>query len=570
MLRSGCVLVGLALCARCLASGQASPSASTPQEARQGAVPTQSPVAALTTTPPNVSRVPFPTGPGTPLGSRVATLLNDPQVAAAHWGVAVTAMDGTPIYGMDEGKLFRPASTAKLFTTGAAMALLGPDARVETRLTYTGTIGSDGTLDGYLTLRGAGDANLSGVAGITGSAGPTASSPGNPMAVLDQFAAAVAAKGIRKVRQVQVGGWLWDPYPQGWGVDDRTYGFGAPVTGFVLNDNTVALTVEPGARAGENAKVSVAPAVRGVQPLGTVNTVPAGAPAGLLLHDWPNGQGPLVIGGSVAVGKPVHGTVAVPDPSSFVENAFLERLSAHGVEATFLAPSWATSSDTRSFGEITHDPVALPGAPTADGAGDEAGAEVGPAREQPCNDGCLPLASHTSGTLAEDVTLTLKESQNLHAEVMLRRLGAAFGRDNTFAQGVRVMRQFWTNAGLDPDTFVFYDGSGLSARDLVMPRTETQLLVYAAKQPWFPQWEAALPVGGVDGTLASRFTAGPLKGHVLAKTGTMGETSVLAGYVLCASGREVIFSVMVDNHEPGNGADRVAMDKVVEAIAAMD
>ena len=541
----------LIVCGRACAQATNEPSA-----AGQG-ITTASPIAL-----PEGASAPFPSGAGTGLGSRIATLLRDPKVAAAHWGVAVTAMDGTPLYGLEEGKLFRPASTAKLFTTAAAMALLGPESRVETRLTYTGILESDGTLDGYLTLRGAGDANL---------AGATMTSPGDPLAVLDQFAAAVAAKGIRRVTQVQVGDWLWDPYPQGWGVDDRTYGFGAPVTGFLLNDNTVALTVEPGTRAGENARVSIAPAVRGEQPLGTVVTVPAGAPAAVSLHDGPRDSGPLVISGTVAVGKPVHTTVAVLDPASFVENAFLDRLAAHGVQASFLSPAWATSNDARSFGEVVREPVSLPGAsPSTEDASDDSVTAPAPKAESPCNDGCTPLTSHTSGPLAEDVMRTLKESLNLHAEVMLRRLGAAYGRDNTFAQGLRVVRQFWLRAGLAPNDFVFYDGSGLSARDLVTPRAETLLLAYAARQPWFAAWKAALPVGGVDGTLASRFTATPLKGHVFAKTGTLGETSALAGYVECASGREVIFSVMVDNHEPGNPADRVVLDGIVGAIAAAE
>ncbi len=77
----------------------------------------------------------YPTGDTTQLGARIAELLREPAVARAHWGIAVTAMDGTPIYGLDEGKLFRPASTAKLFTTATAIAILGPDyTRFTTRV----------------------------------------------------------------------------------------------------------------------------------------------------------------------------------------------------------------------------------------------------------------------------------------------------------------------------------------------------------------------------------------------------------------------------------------------------
>jgi D-alanyl-D-alanine carboxypeptidase/D-alanyl-D-alanine-endopeptidase (penicillin-binding protein 4) len=74
----------------------------------------------------------------------------------------------------------------------------------------------------------------------------------------------------------------------------------------------------------------------------------------------------------------------------------------------------------------------------------------------------------------------------------------------------------------------------------------------------------------VDGTLADRFTTAPLKGHVFAKTGTMGEANALSGYLDCASGQTVIFSILVGNHLPGDSADRDAMDKIVAAIAAAE
>ena len=107
----------------------------------------------------------------------------------------------------------------------------------------------------------------------------------------------------------------------------------------------------------------------------------------------------------------------------------------------------------------------------------------------------------------------------------------------------------------------------MSGHDLVAPRATVTLLQYATTQPWFADWKASLPVGGEDGSLAERFAKAPLAGRVIAKTGTLGEARALSGYLECASGRTVIFSIMVGNHMPGTHADRDAMDKIVAAIA---
>src|ERR1700761_767063 len=101
----------------------------------------------------------YGSGPDTLLGGRIAALIaGDPTAARAHWGIAVTTLDGTPIYGLDEGKLFRPASNAKLFTTAAAMALLGPQSTVPT--TVEGDMDASGIVHGDLRLVGHGDSNF--------------------------------------------------------------------------------------------------------------------------------------------------------------------------------------------------------------------------------------------------------------------------------------------------------------------------------------------------------------------------------------------------------------------------
>jgi D-alanyl-D-alanine carboxypeptidase/D-alanyl-D-alanine-endopeptidase (penicillin-binding protein 4) len=179
------------------------------------------------------------------------------------------------------------------------------------------------------------------------------------------------------------------------------------------------------------------------------------------------------------------------------------------------------------------------------------------------------LASHQSSALQDDFVVTNKVSQNLHAELFLHDLGAAVSPrgDGSTAQGARVVRAFLEKIGVDKDDFVFFDGSGLSGHDLVTPRAIVRLLQYASTQPWFTDWKRSLPVGGEDGSLISRFGKAPLKDHVFAKTGTLGEARALSGYLECASGKTVIFSIMVGNHMPQTNEDREAMDKIVAAIA---
>src|SRR6202042_2008989 len=96
--------------------------------------------------------------------------------------------------------------------------------------------------------------------------------------------------------------------------------------------------------------------------------------------------------------------------------------------------------------------------------------------------------------------------------------------------------------------FFFFGGAGLRGLDLVTPGATVRLLHYASTQPWFADWKKSLPVGGVDGSLEERFGKAPLAGRVFAKTGTLGEARALSGYVEGASGKIVIFSIMVGNH----------------------
>jgi len=527
-------------------------------------------LAALTAaaqTPAPVAHPTYPTGPTTPLGAQIATLLADPA-AHDHWGIAVTTLDGTPIYGHDEGEYFRPASNNKIFTTAAAMALLKPDSTVTTNVTFFKP-SADGTSQGDITLTGAGDANISGqefpykTSADRRAEGTTAPPPADPLQYLDEFAANVAKAGVHRIQGDVIGSdaaWTYEPYPEAWGIDDMTWGYGAPISALSIVDNQLDLTVTPATMPGALATASVIPDTGYYQLSVDVKTVPANTHADVEIDRQP-GSKLVRIYGTVAEGEPYKTEIAINDPAEFAAQALKLKLQQHDIEVTGVARAQhRPPTDTEGFFRESHEPLDL---------------TIGSNSGSYCLDTCPLKLSHISPTLAEDVKLTLKLSQNLHAELLLQRLGAKFGdpaptSKSTTAQGARVVRQFLLNAGLDGDDFIFFDGSGMSSHDLVAPRAAVRLLAYATTQPWFAAWKTGLPIGGEDGTLRSRFPVAPLKDHVFAKTGTLGESRALSGYVDCASGKQVIFSIMVDDHSPGTSADRITMDKIVAAIAAAE
>jgi D-alanyl-D-alanine carboxypeptidase/D-alanyl-D-alanine-endopeptidase (penicillin-binding protein 4) len=176
------------------------------------------------------------------------------------------------------------------------------------------------------------------------------------------------------------------------------------------------------------------------------------------------------------------------------------------------------------------------------------------------------LAEHFSAPLLDDIRVTNKTSQNLHAELALRLAGKLRGAGGSFEGGREAVKQFLLQAGLKEDEFTFLDGSGLSRRDLVTPAATIQLLIYAARQPWGAAFEESLPVSGVDGSLADRFQGTPAAGLIHAKTGSLSHVNALSGYGQTQEGRRFVFSIFCNNHNlPGSKA-LAAIDAVAQLL----
>jgi serine-type D-Ala-D-Ala carboxypeptidase/endopeptidase (penicillin-binding protein 4) len=286
-------------------------------------------------------------------------------------------------------------------------------------------------------------------------------------------------------------------YPGGWSVDDLPYYYAAPPNMLSIDENTLHIAVHPSA-AGAAPTLSVDPATDAVTIVNQATTGVAHSQDTLDAHVSWSQPATLVVTGSV----PVDETDAV-------------------IDAAILDPSRATLELTA--GALTRGGLAFSSQPQL--AQTPAGARI--------------VWTHRSPALPQLLRDMWQPSDNLLAESLLDALAptreAALDRERTWLQSI----------GVDPATTTLADGSGLSGYDRISARDEVTILQHDWNGPNRATVLAALPVAGQSGTLAKVFTAPPLAGNVIAKTGTVNHTRTLAGYLQTPHGT-LIFALMIN------------------------
>ena len=304
---------------------------------------------------------------------------------------------------------------------------------------------------------------------------------------------------------------------------------GTGVSALSIDENEIAAVVTPGA-AGQPPAVDLPPYYSVENRVLTIT----GA-EGELDFDRMPGSRVLVLTGTIgAEQEPIRLRLGVDDPAHYAAWQLVQMLRARGVVVRGEA--------------IARHRVLLP---------------LGQLETPTASTQALDALS--SPPLFPDLKRINKDSQNLLAELLLRRLGMIDG-SGSIADGQAVIAAMLAEAGVPPGTVALSDGSGMSTYNRVTPRSTTALLGWIARQEWGDEWRETLPVAGVDGTLKRRFVSSSLEGRLQAKTGSLNATNALAGYFTAASGRCFTFAVYA-NDVPADAAATPIMDRALIALA---
>jgi serine-type D-Ala-D-Ala carboxypeptidase/endopeptidase (penicillin-binding protein 4) len=452
------------------------------------------------------------------LPDRVNQIIDQPQFAAARWGILVQTLDAAPsqrqtLVERDRQKFFIPASNAKLLTTAAALLRLGPQYRIRTSIFGT---------DKNLELIGHGDPSLTD-------------------RQLTQLAQQLKQRGITQIAQLTLDHRAAAPNPE-WTWGDLQSDYGAIAHSLTLNLNSHTLTATP-TFLGQPLKLdwSNASAIAGWTIDNQTQTVAPTQPEFLTVTRDLGTQTLIIRGQLRQGGKADTVDLAVLNPTT----VFRDRL-----QTAFTAE------------KITINQINLATTPPP----------VSPINAPP------ELAFVESPPIAKLIYQTNQESDNLYAEALLQTIGAVAqqrrpsqftAEDTRTTAGLKTLAPTLETIGVDRTGYQLVDGSGLARLNLVTPTALVQTLQGMATQPTSRAFQTSLPIAAQSGTLTNRFRGTAAAGIVQAKTGTIAGVAALSGYVQPKNYRPIAFSILLNQSPLPAAQNRASIDAIITLLAQL-
>jgi len=444
------------------------------------------------------------------LQARIREVLAKPELSSAMVGIKVVSLDnGRVLFEENATKLLRPASNMKLYTVAAALDRLSPDYRFSTSVYAAARPDAAGVVHGNLTIYGRGDPSIA-----------ARFNNGDYFKGIDDLAARIVAAGVKRVEGDIVGDesyFVGPKYGSGWNWEDLTWYYGAEITPLTANDNALDLFIKPGAAIGQPASITTGPPDPLLTIVNKVTTSAKGAKREFSIHRG-LGENTITITGSIPLeDRGYTGGIGISHPGLLFVYMLRSSLAQKGVTITGASRISVSSNAVQN-----------------------------------------EIATLQSPPFSVIAAQTLKPSQNLYTELILRTLGKVApppppATTSNFSPtseelGLEAVKTFLKTVGLRPEELVLDDGSGLSRNDMITADASVQLLTFMSKHRYATVFREALPIGGIDGTLRNRFKGTPAENNVRAKTGSLSSAASLGGYMTTAGGEKLAFSIMVNNY----------------------
>ncbi|MEQ9496661.1 MAG: D-alanyl-D-alanine carboxypeptidase/D-alanyl-D-alanine-endopeptidase [Deltaproteobacteria bacterium] len=430
------------------------------------------------------------------LVAELEEILRAPELENAFAGVHIRSIKNDRVlFDHNGGKLFNPASNMKILTTATALWYLGPTYRFRTEARRDRSL-DNGVLHGNLYIKGYGDPTLT-------------------TEEMFGFVNQIALRGIKKITgHVIIDPTFFDDVSEGPGWDQEIgdHAYAAPIGALSANFNTFEVRILPGDRIGAPVKAEVWPPVPGLEAVVSAYTRGRGARSRI----WT---------GTTRVGDGVRVTVRGSLPTNYYEGLVVRK---------------RVHNPTTYAGWLVHHLLEMRGIDV------RGRVKIGvmPTR------GTLPVATHWSRPLAEIVSTLNKYSNNFMAEQILKTVGAELSEPpGTWNKGNQAIRDFLVELGVEDETFVLANGSGLNDVNRVTPQQIGQVLEAMYERfDLRPEFVSSLAVAGRSGTINGRFENSPAQLRLRAKTGSLTGVSALSGYVTTPTNDVLVFSVMMNDY----------------------
>jgi D-alanyl-D-alanine carboxypeptidase/D-alanyl-D-alanine-endopeptidase (penicillin-binding protein 4) len=433
----------------------------------------------------------------------LAPLMSDSSLRRTEFGVQVVNVNtGEEVFARNADKELIPASLVKVLTTAVALRELGAGYKFSTYLSSDAQVEADGTLAGDLYVQGFGDPTL-----VTED--------------LWRLVYDLRLAGVQKID----GDVIYDDTHfdddrliAGWRKDvDLANGpaYFAPLGALSVNFNTVAVVIGPGPEVGGPGNLVLETPSDSVTVVNDVKTGAAQTRARYSIERSVRGRRnvTLKVKGSVPMGgSPSRVYRTIVDPLDQFQSVFQSHLRERGIEVS------------------------------------------GEHREDQAPDGLKMLARKESSALPIVLARMNKHSSNFFAEHVLKAVGAeVYGEPGTTEKGVRVIEEYLETLGAHVSEFEVVNGSGLTRLSRIRPSHLNGVMIdMAADRVLGPEFISSLSIGGVDGTLWTRFRGEGTEGRLRGKTGSLNFVHGLTAYVDGGDGEQYAFTFMVNEIDGSN------------------